>query len=475
MASMRPIRSRVWSRQPTLPLLGSSEPTRRGQVLILGGDEVYPTASFDEYRIRTLLPYRAAMSSVKPAESVPDVFAIPGNHDRYDGLTAFERIFCQERWFAAWKTHQRRSYFALKLPQRWWLWGLDTQLDGNLDQPQLEYFEQVAREHMAEGDRMILCSPQPGWVEAHMDDPRAFRAQAFFEQHVVRDTAKAQVKLALSGDLHHYLRYESADGNTQRVTAGGGGAYLYPTHQMPQSIVVPADEEVKAAPQPQELYQAKAAFPSRQASSRMAWKCLLLPVKSWHFTLFLATLYALYGWFLQCASKMLFVPSAGLPAGQPSSLMERLQALPPSVREIPRVGAGVAALLAHSPSCVAFTLLILGGLIAFCSAPRTLVRCVVGGLHGLAHLAVAIGGLWMSSVLNLQWCAMSVDSPLQVLVFCLEMALLGSVAGGLVMAMISSLASSTLGRLPTPTKCFRASASRTTRTSCGCISRKPVT
>jgi hypothetical protein len=96
--------------------------TRRGRVLVLGGDQVYPTATRDEYENRFSGPYEAALPWAPPGER-PRMFAVPGNHDWYDGLTSYMRLFCQQRWIGGWQTRQTRSYFALKLPQRWWLLG----------------------------------------------------------------------------------------------------------------------------------------------------------------------------------------------------------------------------------------------------------------------------------------------------------------------------------------------------------------
>src|SRR5690606_9619544 len=100
------------------------------------------------------------------------VFAIPGNHDWYDGLSGFIQLFCQGRrpeggrWFGAWRTQQRRSYFSIKLPQGWWLWGVDLALDVDLDPPQVSYFSAMARQ-LQPGDRVILCSPEPVWINSH--------------------------------------------------------------------------------------------------------------------------------------------------------------------------------------------------------------------------------------------------------------------------------------------------------------------
>ena len=59
-------------------------------------------------------PYTAAFGDDEPAER-PHVYAMPGNHDWYDGLSAFTRLFCSDiggRRFAGWWTRQRRSYFV---------------------------------------------------------------------------------------------------------------------------------------------------------------------------------------------------------------------------------------------------------------------------------------------------------------------------------------------------------------------------
>ena len=67
----------------------------------------------------------------------PELFAIPGTHDWYDGAGELHEIFCRERWIGGWRTRQRRSYFAIKLPHGWWLWGIDIQFGAAIDEVQL--------------------------------------------------------------------------------------------------------------------------------------------------------------------------------------------------------------------------------------------------------------------------------------------------------------------------------------------------
>ena len=184
----------------------------RGDVLVMGGDQVYPTASFDEYSNRLLKPYEAALPHV-PAREAPDLYAIPGNHDWYDGLSNFSRIFCQKKWVGGWKTQQRRSYFAVKLPHNWWLWGIDIQLEGFIDEPQLRYFYEIGKHEVQDGDRVILCTAEPSWVYGVTKGAEAFASLRYFEDRYIRNAEihKARLAVTLTGDLHHYVRYESQD------------------------------------------------------------------------------------------------------------------------------------------------------------------------------------------------------------------------------------------------------------------------
>ena len=156
--------------QPALTIDGPDGPVElpRGDLLVFGGDEVYPMPSREEYQRRLVSPYTAAFGDDAPAER-PHVYAVPGNHDWYDGLSAFTRLFCSDiggRRFAGWWTRQRRSYFAVKLPHRWWLVGSDGQLQSDLDVPQIEHFREIAARHMQPGDKVILCLSTPVWVYA---------------------------------------------------------------------------------------------------------------------------------------------------------------------------------------------------------------------------------------------------------------------------------------------------------------------
>ena len=247
--------------------MGSGERLPRGRILVMGGDEVYPTPGPDGYRNRMAGPYDAALPCIPDlAKECPHLYAIPGNHDWYDGLTSFLRQFCQRRAIGAWKTRQRRSYWALKLPNRWWLWGTDIQLGADIDSPQLEYFYRKATEEAKPGDRVILCTAEPSWVDAGREAGRKGGAPAvgkqggfdnleFFERAVIRKYGLV-LAATLTGDAHHYTRYSCSPRDSQecaapngtertardpaesvhKITAGGGSAHLTPTHHLPDCL-----------------------------------------------------------------------------------------------------------------------------------------------------------------------------------------------------------------------------------------------
>ena len=151
------------------------------------------------------------------------MLALPGNHDWYDGLTAFLRLFTQDRMIGGWRTEQKRSYWTVQLPHRWWLVGLDSQLDSYFDDPQLKYFESTLTANLQPGDSVIVCAATPAWLKASSGHPDAFNGLEWFERNFVtsrripgsneREATGAQARLWLSGDKHHYLRYaERLDG-----------------------------------------------------------------------------------------------------------------------------------------------------------------------------------------------------------------------------------------------------------------------
>ncbi|MGH3476476.1 MAG: metallophosphoesterase [Nocardioidaceae bacterium] len=268
------------------------DPLRRGSVLVMGGDEVYPSGDVRSYERRTTSVYGAALPASD--EPRPVVYAVPGNHDWYDGLTSFLRVFGQEQSIGGWKTAQRRSYFALRLPHRWWLFGLDIQLNTYIDRPQLDYFG-AAGEQMADGDRLILCTAKPAWYHFDPEKHAGMTQLTHFLKYALagRDV---RIPLVLTGDVHHYARY-ATEGDGERpqtlITAGHGGAYVAGTDSvtdelaLPQRLADPAKSRHDTRP-----YRLGARWPSAERSRSLARGVWRLPLRNPGLPMLLALLQA---------------------------------------------------------------------------------------------------------------------------------------------------------------------------------------
>ncbi|HYO61260.1 MAG TPA: metallophosphoesterase, partial [Actinomycetota bacterium] len=379
----------------------------RGQLLVMGGDEVYPTADVTSYENRTLGPYRAAFPHSDPPH--PILLAVPGNHDWYDGLTAFMRVFCQRSWIGGWRTHQSRSYFAVQLPHRWWLWAIDIQFDTYIDSPQLAYFRRV-QEELKAGDGVILCSAKPSWVETKKH-AEAYATLDFFQRELI-ESKDAHVRLNLTGDTHHYARYRAADGAT-KMTAGGGGAYLSGTHHLPRDLDVPPAESVSRGKSPTVRHEQRHTWPSRGRSWFLSLGVFLLPFKNPSFAFLMAALYGLFGW-----------AAAGVDEATLAGTIEE-----------------VAWKIVRSPFVV-LLVLVARALVGFTKATG-IKRWLVGAFHTAAHVAGVGLSVWLALRLP-TWLPMLPDVDFESrparLAFVALTAAWGAVVGTMVMAAYLCLA-----------------------------------
>lgn len=276
-----------------------------GRVLVLGGDEVYPTASPDTYQHRFTDPMRCARWH---EEGGRHLFSLPGNHDWYDGLTSFIRLFCQSehgrRWFGAWQAQQRRSYFSVKLPHRWWLWGVDMALEDDLDPPQYDYFREQAQQ-LESGDKLILSVPAPTWLKSgHVSSRSATgRYLAGDKLDLIMGLARSETRnvdipLVLTGDLHYYTRHvvKLRDGKRHYIVSGLGGAFGLGTLQVPPEITV---HDKSGAPRTGTLVK---TFPDTEASVKLRRGVLKFPVQNPAFTVALTTFQAITLWLLTAAA-----------------------------------------------------------------------------------------------------------------------------------------------------------------------------
>ena len=210
------------------------------------------------------------------------MFAIPGDRGWYDGLTAFARVFCSDfggRYFAGWRTRQRRSYFALKLPGR----------GGSLHRTVSCSPISILRKSSTSGTSpTATCSlaieSSCAWLRpsgcartstastvACSTRPICCTAGRIFARRGV------QMKVFLAGDYHHYRRHEEISppepgAPVQKITAGGGGAFLHATHD---EDVTDLEEERIASDEPRRRFALKATYPDVRKSRLMSRRNLL--------------------------------------------------------------------------------------------------------------------------------------------------------------------------------------------------------
>jgi hypothetical protein len=227
----------------------------RGEILLFGGDTAYPVATAQEITNRVLVPFNEALNGRDQVQRV--LLGIPGNHDWYDGLDGFGRMFRRRfedeadprpsmlgvskpmlEYYAEWAREfvlggkvdkpkalvlsgyvpvQNASYFLLPLSPGIHLYGVDRQLK-SIDSRQKHFFAEWAREH-PEGCPWVLL-PDPLFRFGAPSRTGTDMVQTLgFDFH-------ARSHFLLSGDVHHYER--STEGGMLHVIAGGGGAFLHP-------------------------------------------------------------------------------------------------------------------------------------------------------------------------------------------------------------------------------------------------------
>ena len=228
----------------------------RGEILLFGGDTAYPVATAQELMNRVIAPWDQVLQAL-PDDGRPRILlGIPGNHDWYDGLDGFGRMFRRRppgvvagpnvtgispkmlEYHAEWAreflrggkvekpkalvlsgytTVQNASYFALPLAPDLDMLAVDRQLT-TTDSRQTEF---IGGYYQARPDSATFAVlPDP--VFAFGD---ASRTGTQMVESLHLDLAGRETFL-LTGDIHHYERHER--GKLLHVIAGGGGAFLHP-------------------------------------------------------------------------------------------------------------------------------------------------------------------------------------------------------------------------------------------------------
>ncbi|MFF4315513.1 metallophosphoesterase family protein [Streptomyces sp. NPDC001507] len=235
---------------------------------VIASDVIYPVGATDDYGTKFFRPYR---------DYPAPIYAIPGNHDWYEDLGAFMRVFCDDTpalpaepgprpltraWWRALLWHRPRPADeqlladARKLrgrqeqtavqPGPYWaidagpvrIVGIDTGLLGTIDAEQGAWLREVSR-----GPRpKILVTGSPLYVDGE-HHPCAIEGGGTVDD-IVRDPAHHYVA-AIGGDIHNYQRYpvDVAGRTIQYVVAGGGGAFMHATHTIPPVSVANVTED----------------------------------------------------------------------------------------------------------------------------------------------------------------------------------------------------------------------------------------
>jgi hypothetical protein len=385
---------------------GAEHRTRRGDILIFGGDGVYPTASRQRYDERLVRPYEAALRVTD--EPHPHVYAIPGNHDWYDSLVSFSRLFTARRWFAGWRTQQSRSYFALKLPFGWWLLAPDVQLGSDIDGPQVAYFKEVKR-RMEKSDRIILCNAEPFWVYEGMY--RSFDEEVYNQsnlRYLEDKVLERKISVFIAGDLHHYRRHEGDDG-AQKITAGGGGAFLHPTHG-------PDVSELAGG------FHLKKSFPDEATSRKLCWKNFKFPFLHKTFGILAGFLYLLTAW----------VAMVNLEFHSADSLWPALRLMARSLFE--------------NPFSLIWVVAVFAGFYLFTDTHSKPYRYIAGSLHGLAHLFAIFAIGWGAGSMAYSLPLSSLPTPARLLLVGALTFVAGGFVGGLIMGAYLFVSLNLFGR-----------------------------
>ncbi|MFJ9736228.1 metallophosphoesterase family protein [Streptomyces sp. NPDC101171] len=234
---------------------------------VIASDVIYPVGSADDYGTKFFRPYQ---------DYPAPIYAVPGNHDWYEDLAAFTRVFCADApppapeprphpltraWLRTLLWHRARPSDGEHLaearelrsapeqravqPGPYWaidagpvrIVGIDTGLLGTIDAEQGAWLREVSRGPR----RKILITGSPLYVDGE-HHPCAIEGDGTVDD-VVRDPEHHYVA-AIGGDIHNYQRYPvDVDGRTvQYVVSGGGGAFMHATHTIPRVSVAGVGE-----------------------------------------------------------------------------------------------------------------------------------------------------------------------------------------------------------------------------------------
>ncbi len=211
-------------------------PARPGNMLIVGINDPHPRPPFETYENTLVRPF--AMALRKSAQHRP-LFAAPGYHRSKEGMAHFESFFCSAAAtnpaLGGWDTQQREPFFAVALPHRWWIWSVDIRTGEPLAVKQFNYFSQIA-ERLTADDKIVLVSAQENWLLPDFDG--WIEQDSLSKIVVLAEAAHARIVAVVNGGWFEYSHNTTAQGRLHLIGVGGGRRVVYPTHGMPNRIVV---------------------------------------------------------------------------------------------------------------------------------------------------------------------------------------------------------------------------------------------
>ncbi|MGH6842124.1 MAG: hypothetical protein ACREDV_08550, partial [Methylocella sp.] len=295
-----------------------------------------------------------------------------------------------------------------------------TQLESDLDPAQVLYFKRYA-EFLQEGDRVIVATPEPSWIEAGRNGKKSTsEAHRIAEERTSRAHSNmlllvkyilgrgATIPVCIAGDSHHYARYEGQgeDGKYHLITCGGGGAFLHGTFGLPKTLELKRFAGLD--------FDRKKEVPKPEQSEKMCGSVFLkLLPKNPGFAVAMGVIYLIYSWFLQAASETLDTLEWNKPA---STLFAYLRAdhciswKPWALPDIDwqnffsqrtpcsKVFWAWGDIVLRDPVVFLFSAAIIFGCVKFAVASKrkgagrliTAGTAVAGFLHGIAHIALAL-------------------------------------------------------------------------------------
>ncbi len=252
--------------------------------MVICSDVIYPSGDAEDYEEKFYRPYKNYMSPI---------YALPGNHDWYDGLNGFMYQLCgaeaptqgraldpftarancngaswrerlqhrlrQRLWrrpiemdptvpqrrrvwrsLPAQRSLQRSPYFAIETGPLL-IVGIDTGMGGGIDGEQGDWLRRISLEI---DKPKVLLTGKPIYVDGEYH-PGSIEGGGTVDE-IVRDPRHRYVA-AIGGDIHNYQRYrvevEDRSDPLYYIVSGGGGAYMSATHKIRKVSLPGIDEE----------------------------------------------------------------------------------------------------------------------------------------------------------------------------------------------------------------------------------------